>query len=402
MDIEPGLRRDALPDPDAVGEDEVLIERIQAEIRSAGPITFGRFMERALYEPGHGYYRRSDPGPGRRGDFLTAPETHPIFGAVLGRLIEQAWDAAGRPDPFIVTEPGAGTGALAAGLLGGLRDLGSPIVDAILYRPVEVEPARLAAAHERLAALHLEGLLVDDEPPLLGEAGAVIANEVLDALPVHRVMGRPETPGGISELLVDLEDDRFVAREAPPTTSDLAARLAAEGVTLADGQVTEICLALDGWLAAATRHVRTGVVVLVDYGAEPAALHDPELRPTGTLRAFAAHAVGADPFRHVGRQDLTATVDLAAVREAASRAGLEPLGETTQAELVAALGTRSSCGAPSPACSIRAGWVRSASSRSAGECRPARGSPASSVSPAGAADPAPGTGPAGSCAGCRC
>src|SRR5215216_5391571 len=150
MDIEPGLRREAHPDPDAVGEDEVLVERIRAEIRSTGPITFARFMERALYEPGHGYYRRPDPGPGRRGDFLTAPETHPIFGAVLGRLIEQAWEAAGRPDPFIVTEPGAGTGALAAGLLGGLRDLASPIVGAIRYRPVEVEPARLAAVRERL------------------------------------------------------------------------------------------------------------------------------------------------------------------------------------------------------------------------------------------------------------
>ena len=120
---------------------------------------------------------------------------------------------------------------------------------------------------------------------------------------------------------------------------ELAERLAAEGVTLADGQVTEVCLALDGWLAGATRHLATGVVVLVDYADEPAALHDPARRPTGTLRAFAAHAVGADPFRHVGRQDLTATVDLAAVRAAAVRAGLEPLGETTQAELIATLGT---------------------------------------------------------------
>jgi SAM-dependent MidA family methyltransferase len=220
-----------------------------------------------------------------------------------------------------------------------LRGLASPIVGAIRYRPVEVEPARLAAVRERLAALQLEGLLVDEEPPLGGEAGAVIANEVLDALPVHRVIGRPETPDGIAELLVGLDDATFVAREAPPTTADLGARLAAEGVTLANGQVTEVCLALDGWLAGATRHLRTGVVILIDYGVEPAAVHDPERRPTGTLRAFAAHAVGADPFRHVGRQDLTATVDLAAVRAAASRAGLEPLGETTQAELVAALGT---------------------------------------------------------------
>ncbi|HET7828975.1 MAG TPA: SAM-dependent methyltransferase [Candidatus Limnocylindrales bacterium] len=338
MDIEPGLVRQPLPDPDEVGEDEALAASIRAEIRASGPITFARFMDRALYEPGHGYYRRPDPGPGRRGDFLTAPEAHPIFGAVMGRLVEQAWDALGRPDPFTVTEPGAGTGALAAGLLGGLRDLGSPLAAALRYRPVEVEPARLVAIRERLTALGLEHALTDDGPRN-GEAGAVVANEVLDALPVHRVIGRPAAPGGIAELLVGVDDGgRFSTVEAEPTTPALAQRLHDEGVTLADGQVTEVCLAIDGWLEEATRHLAQGVAILVDYADEPAALHDPARRPNGTLRAFAAHAVGADPFAHVGRQDLTATVDLAAVRAAAARAGLEPVGETTQAELVARLG----------------------------------------------------------------
>jgi SAM-dependent MidA family methyltransferase len=111
-----------------------------------------------------------------------------------------------------------------------------------------------------------------------------------------------------------------------------------EGVTLADGQVTEVCLALDGWVEAAARHLARGVVVLVDYAAEPGELHG-AVRPSGTLRAFARHAVGGDPYRHVGRQDLTATVDLAAVRAAAARAGLEPVGETTQAELLATVAT---------------------------------------------------------------
>ena len=183
----------------------------------------------------------------------------------------------------------------------------------------------------------LAGFVEGGEPPATAaETGAVVANEVLDALPVHRVVGRGR---GIRELLVGAaREGGFEAVEAEPTTPALAGRLAAEGVTLADGQVTEVCLALDGWLTGATAHLRAGVVVLVDYADEPAALHGPG-RPTGTLRAFARHAVGGDPFRHVGRQDLTATVDLAAVRAAAARAGLVPLGETTQAELLAAVGT---------------------------------------------------------------
>lgn len=333
----PSLRREPRPDPEEVGEDAELVDRLRAEIRRDGPITFARFMERALYEPGHGYYRRPDPGPGPAGDFITAPEAHPIFGAAIGRLLEQAWEALGRPAPFVVTEPGAGTGALAAGLLGGLRDLGSTLFGAVRYRPVEVEAARLEALGARLAAAGVHSLLETGPPPdVPHEAGAVVANEVLDALAVHRVVGRP---GGLRELCVGTDDEgRFVEVETPPTTDALGDRLAAEGVELGDGEVTEVCLALDDWLDTSTRHLGRGVVVLVDYAAEPPDLHGPS-HPAGSLRTFARHAVGGDPFRHLGRQDLTATVDLAAVRAAAAAAGLDPLGETTQAELLAAVGS---------------------------------------------------------------
>jgi len=320
-----------MPDPEAVGEDEALVATIREEIARHGPMTFARFMERALYEPGHGYYRRPEPGPGREGDFLTAPEAHPIFGAAIGRLVEEVWRALGRPEPFTVTEHGAGTGALAAGLLGGLRASESPLDMVVRYWPVEIEQARLAALTDRLAAAGLDDKLVD-EPAM---TQAVIANEVLDALPVHRVIGRG---GALKELFVGIERDRFAWIEDGPSTPALPSRLEAEGVALEEGQVTEICLALDDWLADATADLERGVVILVDYAAEPPELHG-AARPTGTLRAFARHAVNADPLRHVGRQDLTATVDLAAVRKAVTNAGLDPVGETTQAELLATAGT---------------------------------------------------------------
>ncbi len=332
-----GHRRHSLPDPEAVGEDAELLAAIRAEIAEHGPITFARFMERALYDPGHGYYRRPLAGPGLAGgDFLTAPESHPIFGAALGRLVEEAWRAMGRPAPFTITEPGAGSGALAAGLLRGLRDLGSPLFPVVRYRPVEVETARLDTLREQLAAEGLDDHLVADPDEAPRTAGAVIANEVLDALPVHRVVTRG---GSLHELLVAADTDgNLVWHEAEPTTPALARRLAAEQVTLADGEVTEVCLALDRWLAETTALVWRGVVIVVDYAAEPGELHGAS-HPTGTLRTFARHAVGADPFRHLGRQDLTATVDLAAVRLAAAAAGLTPIGETTQAELLARVAT---------------------------------------------------------------
>jgi SAM-dependent MidA family methyltransferase len=346
-----GVRRIRLPDPTSVGEDEELVRLLRAEIEAVGPITFARFMERALYEPGHGYYRRRQPAPGMAGDFLTAPETHPIFGAAVGRLLEQAWAAMGQPHPFVISEPGAGTGALAEGLLAGLRDTGSPLAEVVRYRPVELDTARAEAVHTRLAAAGLDRYLATDQvedhaaTPVGGsqggaatsaETGAVVANEVLDALPVHRVVGRSH---GIRELVVNVDAaGGFVQAEAEPTTPALAMRLAAEEITLGEGQVAEVCLATDGWLADATRSLARGLVLLIDYGEEPVDLYAPR-RVGGTLRAFARHAVGGDPYRHVGRQDLTATVDLAAVRAAARRAGLTAVGETTQAELLAAVGT---------------------------------------------------------------
>ena len=96
MDISPGLRRIPAPDLESVESDPVLVERIVAEIARDGPLTFARFMELALYEPNHGYYRAPATRPGRGGDFLTAPEAHPIFGRALGRHLIDAWRAIGR------------------------------------------------------------------------------------------------------------------------------------------------------------------------------------------------------------------------------------------------------------------------------------------------------------------
>ena len=124
MDVTPGLRRDPAPDLDAVGQDEPLVARIRGEIERDGPITFARFMELALYDPDGGYYRSAAARPGRDGDFLTAPEAHPIFGAALSRAVADAWDRLGRPDPFTLREYGAGTGTLALAILDGLARSG--------------------------------------------------------------------------------------------------------------------------------------------------------------------------------------------------------------------------------------------------------------------------------------
>jgi SAM-dependent MidA family methyltransferase len=325
-DLRPELRRDAPTDLSDVAEHPALAGRIRDEIRRTGPMPFARFMDLALYDADGGYYRSAEARPGRGGDFLTAPELHPIFGEMLGRAVEEAWETLGRPEPFVVREHGAGEGALALAMLPSLPP-------AIRYAPLEVDDRRLATLRDRLGAAGLAERLVDPGKPF---DGVVLANEVLDALPVHRVR---QVGSGLRELAVDVgEDGEFVEAAVDPTTPALAARLAEEGIDLVEGQTAEICLALGDWMATTTATLRRGLVLLIDYGYPAAELYDPVRRRDGTLRAFVRHQVTDDPYRFVGRQDLTAHVDVMAVERAAVDAGLTTVGVTTQAEALMGLG----------------------------------------------------------------
>lgn len=333
MDLTPGLRRVPPPDLGSVGQDEPLAERIREEIRRDGPVTFARFMDLALYDPDGGYYRSREARPGRTGDFLTAPETHPIFGGTLSRFVEGTWERLGRPPRFVIREHGAGEGAMAVAILSALRDAGTDLIRAIRYQPVEVDPRRVAALHYHVSGVGIGDVVeAPDDVPL---TGIVLANEVLDALPVHRVVQRGNE---LLEVRVGLDGTRFIDVETAPSTPALFVRLAAEGVSLADGQRAEVCLALDAWVAEAAADLANGVLLLIDYGYPATELYDPVRRRDGTLRAYVRHTVHDDPYVHVGRQDLTAHVDVDAVIRAAEAAGLTHLGTTTQAEFLVGLG----------------------------------------------------------------
>lgn len=331
----PGL---AAADIASVGSEPELVERIRAEIAERGPISFERFMSRALYEPGLGYYRRPDARPGRAGDFLTAPETHPIFGATISRFVADVWAALGRPSTFTLREHGAGAGTLAVAILDGLAADRPELLEAIRYQPVEVEAARMEAFAERLEAAG-HGSRVD--LPVAGGgatqvSGLVLANEVLDALPTHRVR---QGEHGLEELFVDWDPDggRFVEVAGPPETALLEAHLRAAGVELRAGQVAEICLAATRWTASAAAEVQRGALLLIDYGHPAAELYGAR-RMAGSLLAYVGQRVHDEPLINVGRQDLTAHVDLTAVERVAAESGLDRLGVTTQARFLVDLG----------------------------------------------------------------
>ena len=153
------VRRHELPDPADAGEDAALVARIRDEIAAHGPMPFARFMDLALYDPDGGYYRAADARPGRGGDFVTAPELHPIFGATLASAVLETWERLGRPDPFVVIEHGAGEGALAV-----------PLLETLATTPIAARPPlppdrrrRPTHGHARRSADHgRAGHLLDD------------------------------------------------------------------------------------------------------------------------------------------------------------------------------------------------------------------------------------------------
>jgi SAM-dependent MidA family methyltransferase len=316
-----------------------LIEVIRGEIAAAGKITFARFMELALYHPEHGYYLTEARRPGRGGDFLTAPEASAYFGLTLARQIGECWERLGRPERFVIREYGSGIGGLAYDVIAGLSEAHPGIQDSLQYRLVEPNAHRMQQA---LAAFDEVGLgaIVSAEtasPDDLGPiTGVVLANEVADALPVHRLIVRD---GRLRERYVAWSDHGFVEVEddLSPESAGFPAYFARHAVALVEGGAYDVSPAASDWFERACRGIERGYSIVIDYGYDVTTLFQGH-RLEGTIRAYREHTVTGDPFQFVGDQDLTAHVDFTALAEAGARAGMTPAGLTTQGAFLASLG----------------------------------------------------------------
>ncbi len=308
---------------------QALVERIRSEIERSGAITFARYMELALYDPDDGYYA-TGLRVGRRGDYLTAPEAHPLFGWVVARQLRELWDALGRPEPFTLLEYGPGPGTLARTVLEHLARWEPECWASLQYWPLErSRPARERLRTELTAAGFATRLLEEPGGPI---SGVVLANEVLDALPVHRLRWEE---GRLWELYVGWDGERFTDVPGPPSTPELAQWLDRLGVQLVEGQTTELCLALLPWLDDVAARLGRGYLLVFDYGYPAPERYEPVRFPRGSVRTYARHTVDDDPFLEPGQRDITAHVDFTMLALAARERGLEPLAETTQALFLA-------------------------------------------------------------------
>ena len=318
------------------------VERlIREEVQREGSVSFARFMERALLEPGLGYYATTQRRAGRSGDFMTAPELHPILGVAIAQLAAATWERLGRPATFRWREYGAGEGTLLLAALDYLAREGHPLLGALEVSVSEANPHRLADLTAALAALPGGG------PPLVAAGGApvagiIVANEFADALPFHIVVGRPAAPGGFNERRVAIDSVTNAltwAEGAPdPGVAERLASLMAGWSPLAEGQLAEISPATAQWAATLGAELTEGVVIVLDYGREGVTLRDPASRMAGTALAYQGHRATADLLSEPGSRDLTAHVDLTLLRAAAEAGGLRPVASTNQAKFLAAAG----------------------------------------------------------------
>ena len=315
------------PSPEAQTYSDTLKHRIAAEIKAAGGwIGFERFMELALYAPGMGYYSGGARKFGAAGDFVTAPEISSLFSQTLAA---QAVQVMALSAPQII-EVGAGSGRLAADLLLELEQRGAlPERYRILELSGELRARQQATLAER--APQLLGCVewLDRLPEQFD--GLVLANELLDAMPVALVVWNDAT---ILERGVAWENEAFVWRDRPAQGRVLKRALAlASEMVFPAGYFSEINLTAADWTAAWGHILGRGALLLIDYGF-PRHEYYHEQRDTGTLMCHYRHHAHAEPFFLPGLQDITAHVDFTAIVEAGHGAGLDFLGYTTQASFL--------------------------------------------------------------------
>ena len=313
---------------------------IRDEIARTGPITFARYMEFALYHPEHGYYLAERRRPGRQGDFLTAPEVHPFFGLTIGRQVAECWERLGRPDPFTIVEYGAGIGGLAYDVMVGMLDAEPAIRSALRYWLNEVNPHRTRQALDAMREAGFGEIVAPDDG--LPVTGVLLANEVADALPVHRLRW---TGTGFEEIRVGWDEARGFVDVPGPLSPEVAcwdplSRLTQYGVDvdgLPEDARLEVSPAAAAWMREVADRLARGYALVIDYGYPAVELYrDHRLR--GLVRAYEGHTVTDNPYGAPGEQDLTAHVDFSALIASGQESGLDLVGLATQADFLASAG----------------------------------------------------------------
>jgi SAM-dependent MidA family methyltransferase len=324
-----------------------LREIIARRIRASGPLPFAEYMDLALYHPRHGYYTQVDHRSGHSGDFFTSIDVGTLFGELLAAQFAEMWQCTQRAsgldlNGLDLVEAAAGNGRLALDVLEATARTHPDLYDAIHLTLIERSPTARASQVDTLGT-HAPKLRRSTETIPSHIRGIVFANELLDALPVHPIV---MTNSGLTEVYVDLDPEhgnRFVERLAPPSATVLA-HVERFAIELEPGWRAEICPDAVSWVEQAGRSLDGGFLVLIDYGHKASELYS-ATHAAGTLTTYHRHVVRTNETHLTpswlldpGTLDITAHVDLTAVRRAAEDVGLDTLAVLDQTYFLLGLG----------------------------------------------------------------
>jgi len=326
-----------------------LKEKIIEKIRSEGPISFEAFMEMTLYYPGLGYYMKDSTEIGRMGDFYTSPHLHRIFGAMLGRQMEEMWGFMGCPELFQVIEMGAGMGHLAKDMLdylSGVEGEGKEkdIFGHLEYTIIERNPSVRARQKELLGDLPGKVAWYSDVGQLPPAVGCYLSNELLDAFPIRLI----EMDDEVKEIYVAttslsaLEEEESSDADAlmelkRPCSSETRDYLREFSIDLSRGYKTEVNLRIRDWLREINDKLSEGFIMTIDYGY-PSWDYYSEERSRGTLLCYHKHQIDEDPFQNIGEQDMTAHVNFSSLKKWGEDGGLKTVGFCPQGVYLVSLG----------------------------------------------------------------
>jgi SAM-dependent MidA family methyltransferase len=323
-------------------------QEIRALIHTHGRMTFAQFMQACLYLPHGGFYSARDTRISTH--FGTSPTSHPVFGALLARQLEQMWHLLGDPAVFQVIEVGSGDGALAQSIVQACGRMAPGLAQALCYVAADYEPRGLPSpAHplawdpgtgegmspgRRDALVGVQRVKTDGLRAFRKVVGCILCNELIDNFPVHRFAIQD---GRVKEVFVTLVGGKLTEVLDAPSSPRIAERLASLGVSLPEGYRGEVNLAMEDWTGQLAHALDRGFILTIDYGHLAPDLYSPR-NHQGTLVCYHRHVVSRDPYQHLGQQDLTCQVDFTSLMRLGERHGLATVGYTLQRQFLTNLG----------------------------------------------------------------
>jgi len=308
-----------------------LTKKIKNYIRLHGPITFERFMDFALYDREYGYYTSNESKIGKTGDFYTSPSVHSSFGAIISNFISKAYNLLEK-DHLTVIELGSGDGYLALDILNSIKKNNIKLYDFLTYFCIEVSDKKINKSKNVLKN-HLQRVKWENSIENIKEKprAVIVSNEFFDSLPFHRIKFIDDKP---KEIFVELENNIFSEIENDIVEPDIKRYIESTGLQFHNEQQIEVNTNYSKVIDNICRILDTGFILTFDYGYLNRELLSPK-RAKGTYRCFYKHQLTDEPYKNIGEQDITSSVDFSSIIDIGNKQGLELIKYTTQGQFLA-------------------------------------------------------------------